>query len=172
MITDQHRQEALSRAYVQAVSGAAGVNAHIGSEFDYGFDGQFKPVKIRNNRRVESGFHLDFQLKCTTRWETRGDQIVYDLEAKTYNDLVDRDPAATGAVLILMCVPNDPLERMSFEERQMTLRHCCYWQTFAPGPAISQTTKRVFLPRSNLLTADGLISILENERVRRTGGAV
>lgn len=105
MITEPHTQEGLSRAYVQAVAHSAGINLHMDLEFDYGFDGTFRPVIKRGKRRVESGFNLDFQLKCTRKWVVDGDHLKYGLETKTYNDLVTRDPDAPGAILIVMCLP-------------------------------------------------------------------
>jgi len=169
VITKQHTQECLSRAFVLAVSGAAGVNVEMGKEFDYGFDGQFKPVMIRGPRRVESGFHLDYQLKSTTNWWHEGDDVVYDLEAKTYNDLVDRDPDATGAVLILLCLPDDEAQWVSFTEDALALRRCCYWTRLQGEPTDNVAKKRVFIPRQNLLTVASLRQVLLDERERRSG---
>ena len=64
MLTDQHISEALSRAYVRAISGRAGLNLAI-REYDYGVDGSFDEVVVRQSRRVESGFSLSFQLKAS-----------------------------------------------------------------------------------------------------------
>jgi hypothetical protein len=43
---------------------------------------------VRQNRRVESGFSLSFQLKASTKWQLDSTYVIYDLEAKTYNDLI------------------------------------------------------------------------------------
>lgn len=64
MITGNHTQEALCRAYLQAVAGRAGLNVSIGDrEFDYGIDGTFNEVQIRSlpggrQRHVESGIQM------------------------------------------------------------------------------------------------------------------
>lgn len=171
MITKQHTQECLTRAFIHALTGGAGVNCSLGAFFDYGFDGQFKPVIVRGTgareRRVESGFHLDFQLKSTTLWEFENDHVVYDLEAKTYNDFVTRDPDATGAILILLCLPEDEVEWANFTEDHLALRHCCYWAKLNGDPTDNANTKRVRIPRTNLLTVDSLKQILNEERGRR-----
>jgi Domain of unknown function (DUF4365) len=57
VLTDQHIAEALSRAYVRAIAGRAGLNLAI-REYDYGVDGSFDEVVMRQNRRVESGLAL------------------------------------------------------------------------------------------------------------------
>jgi hypothetical protein len=44
----------LSRAYVRAIAGRAGLNLAI-REYDYGVDSSFDEVVVRQNRRVESG---------------------------------------------------------------------------------------------------------------------
>lgn len=89
VLTDQHIAEALSRAYVRAIAGRAGLNLAI-REYDYGVDGSFDEVVIRQNCRVESGFSLSFQLKASIQWQLDDTQVVYDLDAKTYNDLIQR----------------------------------------------------------------------------------
>jgi hypothetical protein len=82
LITQQHTQECLSFAYVQAVAGMAGVNLSAQRTHDYGVDGSFRAVVILPYRRVESGVSVDFQMKATTNWEYDGTDIAYDLEAK------------------------------------------------------------------------------------------
>jgi hypothetical protein len=80
LITLQHTEECLSLAYVHALTGNAGVSLAAHRIHDYGIDGTFRSIKIVKNRRVESGFSVDFQLKATTDWEHKEDKVVYDLE--------------------------------------------------------------------------------------------
>src|SRR5258705_2116714 len=90
LITLQHTEECLSLAYVHALAGRAGVNLAAQRVHDYGIDGTFRSIKIVGTRRVESGFAVDFQMKATINWEYNGPDVAYDLEAKTYNDMVQR----------------------------------------------------------------------------------
>ena len=64
MITEQHREEHLSRAYIQAVTAKAG---HIFEPptCDYGVDGTVHHVENRDGRRDRSGFSIDIQAKAT-----------------------------------------------------------------------------------------------------------
>ena len=108
MLTEQHIEEGLSRACVQAIAAMAGLNLSI-REYDYGVDGTFHEVANVNGRRIESGFCLHFQLKASTQWQQDESVIIYDLEAKTYNDLVGMQ-ATSGAipcVLILLALPKE-----------------------------------------------------------------
>ena len=171
MITKKHTQESLSRSYIHAIAGSAGVNLHVGLEFDYGFDGTFRPVIIRGERRVESGIHVDFQLKCTTNWTFEGDQVAYNIESKTYNDFVTRPAALMKCVLILLCVPEDDSQWVDINEGCMTLKHCCYF-SFLSGQDTNNnnSTKKILIPRTNLLTVTALKDLLDQERARLIGG--
>ena len=100
MITRQHRQEQLSRAYLHAVAADAGL-IFDATSVDYGVDGAIRVVKQHNGRRLLSGHSLDVQLKATTNWQVEVNSIVYDLEAKTYNDLVERFGEARGTPLVV-----------------------------------------------------------------------
>lgn len=53
MLTDQHIAEALSRAYVRAIAGRAGLNLAI-REYDYGVDGSFDEVFANLNRECQN----------------------------------------------------------------------------------------------------------------------
>jgi hypothetical protein len=88
-ITEQHTEESLCFAHIYALAGVAGVN-YSANRYDYGIDGHFIPVKKRGSRFIDTGFPLDYQAKATVNWELKDGKIVYDLEAKTYNDLVER----------------------------------------------------------------------------------
>ena len=122
MLTDQHIAESLSRAYVRAIAGRAGLNLAI-REYDYGVDGSFDEVVVRQNRRVESGFSLSFQLKASTQWQLDSTQVIYDLEVKTYNDLILRRSirAATPCILILLALPADSAQWLICEESELRL---------------------------------------------------
>jgi hypothetical protein len=81
MITRAHRQEALCRAYVQAVAAQAGL-LWGRSEVDYGIDLSLRSVAVRGNRRRDGGTQLDLQLKSTTRSAVTGTAVAYDLEVQ------------------------------------------------------------------------------------------
>lgn len=169
MITLQHTEECLSLAFVHALAGRAGVNLSAQRVHDYGIDGTFRSVKILGKRRVESGYAVDFQMKATTTWEHKGSEVVYDLEAKAYNDMVQRDDEATPCFLILLCLPPCEKEWIDLDEKRMVLQHCCYWVRLQGAPTTNTSTKRIFIPRQNTLTAQAITAIMENERNRWVG---
>jgi hypothetical protein len=161
MITSQHIEEGLSRAYVQATAARAGVN--IGNTYlDYGIDGTFCRIQVRGKRRFDSGFKIDYQLKASTNWKLEDDHIVYDLEAKTYNDIVNRseEGRAVPLILILLCLPKNSSEWLMSSEDHLLMRKCCYWTTLNGTQTTNVGTIRIRIPRGQLLTPDALNVLL------------
>lgn len=165
-ITEQHTEESLCFAHIYAVAGVAGVNYSV-NRYDYGIDGKFTPVVRRGDRLIDSGFPLDYQAKATTDWELRDNQIVYDLEAKTYNDFVHRTPAESSMILILLCLPKNRSDWHAASCYETILRNCCYWHIITGEPTENTATKRIFIPNENLLTPASLNELLRLERERR-----
>jgi hypothetical protein len=166
-ITEQHTQECLSIAHIQAIAGAAGYIAECQPPLDYGVDGHFHSVRRRGNRLVAEGFPLDFQLKATINWQREGDYIVYDLDATAFNDIVTRSPAETTLILILLCLPEDRDKWLRIDNGVSELRNCCYWH-IPDGPETTNTSKRrVRIPADQVLTPATLEELMEEERDRR-----
>src|SRR5260370_41183625 len=104
MLTIPHRQEALSRAYIQAVASKCGMSCSF-RDFDYGIDVTLHEITRRDNRYVESGFKLDIQAKSSINVIFEDDIVKYDVEKKTYDDL--RDPnVGTPRILVLLALPD------------------------------------------------------------------
>lgn len=167
-ITVEHTKENLCAAHVYAICASAGVllgKAHV---HDYGVDGSFNTVVHRGTRRVVSGFGLDFQAKSTVNWEIKDDEVIYDLESKTYNDIVSRTPAETTLILVLLCLPKDATHWHSVTNELTTLRNCCFYHTFQGSVVGNEdSTKRIKIPLAQLLTPDSLIDLLAAEKSRR-----
>jgi Domain of unknown function (DUF4365) len=163
VLTDQHISEALSRAHVRAIAGRAGLNLAI-REYDYGVDGSFDEVVVRQTRRVESGFSLSFQLKASTQWQIDATQVVYDLEVKTYNDLLLRRSmrTATPCILILLALPLDSEQWLVCEETQLRLQGTCYWEYLSGSLSENRQSVRIRIPRSQRLTPESLLTLIEN----------
>lgn len=163
MLTEQHIAEALSRAYVRAIAGRAGLNLAI-REYDYGVDGSFDEVVVRQNRRVESGFSLSFQLKASTQWQLHSTCVTYDLEVKTYNDLILRRSmrAATPCILILLALPSDSAQWLICEEAQLRLQGTCYWEYLSGSLSENRQSVRIRILRSQRLTPESLLTLIEN----------
>lgn len=111
---------------------------------------------IRDKRWVESGFSLSFQLKASTLWQRDDNTVIYDLEAKTYNDLVLRRNfrMAVPCILILFALPPDPAQWLIYNEEEMRLRGSCYWDYLSGAPTENRQSVRIRIPRQQRLTSE------------------
>lgn len=158
----QSRQECLSEAFVHAIASFAGLTVQWRSR-DYGIDGSFKKVLHHGERFIESGVPLDFQLKSTTNWEVSDGFIIYDMEAKTYNDFIYWQANTSSPVrLILLCLPSDEVQWVTTEPDQLVLRNCCYFCSVSGDPTENSQTKRIRIPNSNILTPETLSALIES----------
>jgi hypothetical protein len=123
----------LSRAHIEAIAAKVGVKVEYRSATDYGVDGTFHPIQVLDKRRIESGYPLDFQAKATINWELDDTHVVYDMEVKTFNDLIERSerPASTPLILILLLLPKNESDWVQLTEAETLLKHCCYWYRVA-----------------------------------------
>lgn len=167
-MTEEDMKEAVSLAYVKAICGLAGYN-HGSDCKDYGFDITVKHVKIRSRgegrgRRVESGFNLDIQVKASCNCRIDGDQLVFSLENKNYNDLVDGD-IGTKRILVVLWLPKDEDWHVQTPESLM-LKKCAYWKYMEGMPAVPDTNSRtvVRIPLNNVFSIEKLTSLMEKIR--------
>lgn len=172
MLTENHIMESLSRAYVQAIAGRAGLNLKLDQnvfEFDYGVDGTFRPIKsFGNGRLVDAGFPLDFQLKATKNWklDRRCTHIHYKMKSEAYNKIVERnnEQGAVPQILILLCLPNKSTHWLENSEDQLLIRKCCYWMRLVGTPTNNPQGITVKIPRTQHLTTSSIIQLLDNVR--------
>ncbi len=164
MITIQHVEEDLSRAYVQAVAARARLGLAVSIDdrsHDYGIDGTFHQVQYVNNKRRESGFKLDFQLKACKNVTFVNDMAKYDMEADTYNHLIHRDGnGGTPVILLLLALPQDEGDWLEFTEDELILRKCCYWARISGDPTTNTASVRIQIPTANRLTSEALLGLM------------
>lgn len=159
-MTDEHRMEALSRAYAQAIAAIAGCTC-ARAETDYGSDltlrlvdrvaGEFQPV----------GRNLDIQLKSTTIATVTASEVSYDLDVRAYN-LLRRSTRRAPFYLVLLVLPPAQAGWLAHDENRLELRGCAYWFSLRGSGAVSNTsTVRVHIPRQNQFTPTALARIME-----------
>ncbi len=153
------KMEALSMAYISAIAAQAGVNVYI-PQRDFGVDMYLSKVVERKHGRYTdtSSMPIPFQIKASTLWQLQEDRVIYDLEVKNYNDLVN----SNACVLILMCLPPHPNEWLHQDEDCLQLHKCCYyWCPSNLTETTNSETKRIFIPRSQMFTAGALTRLLD-----------
>lgn len=166
MMTREHRQEALSLAYVQAIAAHAGVTlARPGH--DYGIDLTLREVGEAHGQYLDTGIALDVQLKSTTVATREPDGVTFDLDARAY-DLLRADAAGSPRVLVLLALPADEADWLSQTADELVLRHAAYWLSLRGQPASrNRRSVRVRIPGENLFTAVELGRIMALVRTRR-----
>lgn len=164
MLTENHTKENLSRAYIQAIAGRAGLNVKLEQnvqEFDYGVDGTVRRISLIDGKREDTGFCLDFQAKATTQWRYDGDDVIYRIKASSYNTIV-RQNSRKGAlprILILMCLPTDPTTWLDVDEERLQLRKCSYWERLVGDPT-TDTHRTIRIARSHRLDSTAVDDML------------
>jgi hypothetical protein len=166
VITRNHRQESLSRAYVQAVAARAGAVCAV-PDLDYGVDLTLRAVDEANGF-VDAGVLLDVQLKATAAAITNDPATLgFDLRVAEY-DRLRRIDLPVPRILVVLELPADEAEWVIQSPGEMILRRAAYWLSLRGMPATTATTTvRIRLPRSDLFSPDAMTAIFA--RIR-TGG--
>lgn len=160
-ITD--RKEALGQAYVRAIVAKAGYNI-ARADKDFGLDGTIKDVTARNGRYHETGFTIEYQLKSSCDVTFENGELVYDLESKNYNDLAGWE-GACPSILILLVLPENEDEWISFSHDGLLIRKCAWWYCLEGMPLTDNTaTKRIRIPETQVFSPEGLEALMEKVR--------
>jgi hypothetical protein len=159
--TNQQKED-LSRAYVRAIAGRAGVLCAEPRQ-DYGLDLFLRGVVSGEHRHLDSGFQIDLQLKSTTRAEVRETQVAYDLEIRAYEML--RRATPIPSLLVLLVLPEDEIAWLTQTEEQLSLRTCAYWLSLRDAPSTTnEATIRVLLPRLNVFSVKAVQLLMDRLR--------
>ena len=113
-MTEEQIKEALSNSYASIIANRNGFRL-VKGDLDKGIDFSIKYdfVRIMPNgerRESEAPHSCNIQLKATTEKSIsiNNNQIIYDLEAKNYNDLIfHKSLGFTPLILILFILPKN-----------------------------------------------------------------
>ena len=160
-ITREHRQEALSLAWLHAVAGACGVTCSF-RNLDYGVDVTLHYIEAAGGVLFESIFRVDVQLKSTTGASLNDKFVRYDLDVRNYEHLREPNPFVPRILAVLL-LPEDESDWIEVTENQLTMRRCMYWLSLAGFESTSnKRTIRVAIPRENVLSIGGMKQLLSH----------
>jgi hypothetical protein len=155
MLTRNHRQEAISRADVQAVAARCGLSWSTPSP-DYGIDLTLNDIEISGDRRIESGYKLDLQVKSTTDPFSAGQPLHYDLSTDAYDTLRAVQPGCPRLLVVLL-LPADEALWITQTEDALILRHAAYWISLRGHPRTrNRRSIRIALPRAQIFSVEAL----------------
>ena len=159
MIPIQTIEELLSVSCVSAIIARSG-HAPNPVAHDFGIDLEVRNIAIDGGRRIDIGAFLSLQLKASVNWVLEPEHVVFDLEADAYNRLVFQNANATlPCALVLCCLPPNPEDWMSVCEDDFILRKCCYFYFIDGERTNNAASKRIRIPRDQLLTPDSLVKL-------------
>jgi hypothetical protein len=144
MLPRIQRQESLSRAYVRAIAGQAGMICGS-TEHDFGCDLVLREVEVHSEQYWDSGPQLDLQLKSTTRAHVQGSEVIYDLEVRAYN-LLRQEPCNHPRILVLLVLPEDETQWLTQSVEELVLRRCAYWMSLSGAEPTTNQAKPTSSP--------------------------
>ena len=165
MLTRNHRQEALCRAYIQAVAGRCGMS--VSQPFiDYGIDLTLNDIESSKGAHAESGFKLDVQAKSTIRAGKDDGLLWYDLDRRSYDVLRQPRPGCPR-ILVVLSLPADESRWLTQSEEELVLRGCAYWLSLRGRPPLpNRRSVRVSIPRANVFSPEALKAVMARIKAR------
>lgn len=159
MLPTQTIEELLSVSYVSAIVAKSGFAPNPVAR-DYGVDLEVRSIAVHGTKRIDCGAVIDLQLKASINWKLEDLHVVYDMESDAYDRLVFRKNNSTlPCVLVLCCLPRDELNWLQACEDDLTLKKCCYYYLIDGAESGNKRSKRIRIPRSQLLTPDTLVRL-------------
>jgi len=159
------RKEQFSHAYVRAVASVAGFSVAIPEVDDDSVD---LILSGRSASGISCRPRIELQLKCTSEDVIRGDQVIYPLRRKNYDELRITD-LLVPRLLVVVHVPDSETEWLRHSEDELAMRRCGYWASLWGEPDTTNSTKvTVYLPRANVFDVAGLSGLMERAARRET----
>lgn len=161
-MTDEQMKEAISREFMRILAFGHGFKV-IEAGLDHGVDMTICPVSIIVNaqgriRLLDSQYKLDFQLKSTTPASIidDDDHIRYDLEAKTYNDLIHRRAELLPLHLVIVVLSDTPPACLNLDADVLRIVGKAYWFLPEEGaePTDNEDQIRIRIPKANQVQMD------------------
>jgi hypothetical protein len=153
-------KERLSVSYVMAVAAKAGVVCRLTTHPEYGTDAHLVQVRrLCNGKYSDTGYIINCQIKATTTSQISGENVVYDMDVNDYNKLAEWEGGT--CILVLFCLPQNSEDWLNLSEEELVLKRCCYWKRITDPPSSNDRSQRVFIPRSQILTPQTIVDLLD-----------
>ena len=143
----------------------------VGQEDDYGIDVLLWHQVDRDGHIRDLSPVLHFQIKSTENYRIVGDEIVYQLENKTLNDVITRNiNQSTPLIVILLILPSEEgIDWMRIDHNDIRIMKSLYWyhsdSTTLKVNEDSKTTIRI--PIAQNVNTGSLKSLIEKFAVQR-----
>lgn len=158
MLTTNDIMEELSLAYVRAVASREGFAVEETRRDRDSIDLEIRARGDLGGSLVSP--ILGVQLKSTRRdLPNASSDFHFDLKVKNYNDLVGSTFLPT--ILVVLFLPEDEAEWLTWTEDALLLRRCAYWSSLRGlPPTDNESTYRVHIPRRQTFDGPTLRALL------------
>ena len=159
------RMESFSYAYVYALASQAGFAF---KEEPRGNDNIGIDISVNDPKRLFDFPSCRFaaQVKCVrkTKLIQKRNGIFYGLRRKNYDTLIKSRPYNT-ILLIILVVPDEPIDWVTFNESDIVIKHNCYWfclQSFPSSTHKHEDSKeQIQLFEGQLLTPESFPFLMQ-----------
>jgi hypothetical protein len=157
LLTSQDHEEALSRAFIQAVAAGAGF---VVASLDFDRDGIDCEIKAGGAMRPS----IAVQLKATINLGEAIDGMYrYPLNRRNYDLL--REPTQTPRVLVVLALPEDEREWLQVSADELVMRRCAYWVSLTGAQETENSrTITISVPEQNRLDVAALRGLMDQSR--------
>jgi hypothetical protein len=157
LLTGADREEALSRAYVQAVAAGAG---YIVATMDFDRDGIDVEIKAGGSMRPSIGL----QLKATINLGATKDGVFrFPLKRRNYDLL--RISTQVPRLLIVLDLPPTEERWLTVTDDSLILRRSAYWASLAGAPeSDNETSVTISIDTARCLDTTALRALMEQSR--------
>lgn len=151
------REEALSRAYISAVTAVAG---YVTALQDFDRDGVDVQIRAGGDMRPS----LDIQLKATINLGVAADGVFrFPLKRRNYDLL--RELTIIPRILVVLDLPKDEADWVSVGADQLIMRRCAYWASLAGLKETENTDSvTISIKSNNRFDVDALRALMERAR--------
>lgn len=156
VLSQADQQEALSRAYVQAVAASTGYTT---AQPDFDRDSIDLTVSAGGHMRPR----IDLQLKATINLNSSNGSFTFALPIKNYNDL--RLAAQTPRLIVVLDMPREQGLWLTCSREELVLRRSAYWASLCGcGETENRATVTINIPQANRFDVEGLRSLMDASR--------
>lgn len=159
MLTENKIKEELNLAYVLSVAASKKFSTEITRIDSDSVDATIKYNGYLTDESILHSPEIKLQLKATSGATIVGDEIVFPLPIKNYNDL--RLRSTSPRLLVVMCLPENSEEWLRHSNDELIIRKCCHYLNLDGLPETENTTSvTVKVPLMNVFSPDSIYDLM------------
>ena len=158
LLTDNDREEALSRAYVRAVAGFVGYTV---SDEDFDRDGI--DLRIHAGGRFSPSIALQLKATVGLGGAHQDDNFRYEVPLRNYDRLIR--PSQIPRYLVVLSLPENKNDWLNVSSDALVVRECAYWVSLLGRPeSTNRNSVTVSIPISHRFDPEGLQQLVQRSR--------